>query len=186
MKFTISTQDNRTFVSLLWYIENILKNTNTNHFFTGDCLNYDIQDNRLIDFAAFDNEFTFFYEDEEIKITRERIGEPTFINSRCEVGFMEEIIMNFEKNYMDIYNLYGVKLYNLENLVFDQNIISNKFNYLLIFNENDGLYIVNFVNGDFTKIDLESTIYNKISYLCLEYPEIYIGTNNGNIYKLGF
>ena len=114
------------------------------------------------------------------------------------------LIMNFEKNYMDIYNLYGVKLYNLENLVFDQNIISNKFNYLLIFNENDGLYIVNFVNGDCTKIDLEPTIdlqstidleptidlqsriYNRISYLCLEYPEIYIGTNNGNIYKLGF
>lgn len=123
MKFTISTQDNRTFVSLLWYIENKLKNDNTHHFFTGECLNYDMEDNKLIDFAAFDNEFTFFYEDEEIKISRQRISKPIFINTRCEAGFMEEIVMYFPKREKDdeFYIKLMKKLFLESKEAFDEN-----------------------------------------------------------------
>ena len=111
MKFTISTQDNRTFVSLLWYIENKLKNNNTRHFFT-KCLNYDMEDNKLIDFAAFDNEFTF-YKDEEIKITRENINQclllhvvSRFYGRNCYVLYKkekdDEFYIKLMKNYFRI------------------------------------------------------------------------------------
>ena len=58
MKFTISTYDHRTFTSVLWFIEK-LKNNNTHHLFAGECIHHDVEDNKIIDFAAYDTDFKF-------------------------------------------------------------------------------------------------------------------------------
>ena len=94
MKFTISTYDHRTFTSVLWLIEK-LKNTNTHHLFVGECIHHDIEDNKIIDFSAYDTEFKFIYENSNIHFKRIRHGKPFFINSRCEAGNYEEIILEF-------------------------------------------------------------------------------------------
>ena len=60
--FTISTQDTRTFISVLWYIEK-LENTNKHYLYSGDCIHHDIDDNRILDFVADGSEFTFKYDD---------------------------------------------------------------------------------------------------------------------------
>ena len=94
--FTISTQDTRTFISVLWYIEK-LENTNKHYLYSGDCIHHDIDDNRILDFVADGNEFTFKYDDYTIFLTRKTIGEPIFINSRCEAGRYEVIKLKFEE-----------------------------------------------------------------------------------------
>ena len=102
MKFTISTYDLRTFTSVLWFIEK-LKNNNTHHLFAGECIHHDVEDNKIIDFAAYDTDFKFIYEKNNIHIKRIRHGKPIFINSRCEVGQYEELILEFidDENIID-------------------------------------------------------------------------------------
>ena len=102
MKFTISTYDLRTFTSVLWFIEK-LKNNNTHHFFAGECIHHDVEDNKIIDFAAYDTDFKFIYEENNIHIKRIKYGEPVFIGSRCEVGQYEELILEFieDENIID-------------------------------------------------------------------------------------
>jgi len=96
MEFTISTQDTRTFISVLWYIET-LENTNKIHLYSGDCVHHDYEDNKILDFLAASNEFTFKYDDFTIFFTKETIGNPIFINSRCEAGRYEIIKLKFEE-----------------------------------------------------------------------------------------
>ena len=94
MKFTVSTHDLRAFNSVLWYVNNKCKNNNTHHFFIGECIYHDEDDNDHVDFMGFDKEFVFFHNDTEIKIIRNRSsGDPVFINSRGEAGYFEEITM---------------------------------------------------------------------------------------------
>ncbi len=90
MKFTITTYDLRMFTSVIWYVET-LNNTNTNYLYLSECTHYDEQENKILDFVAYDNDFTFKYEDQILSLTRSKIGDPVFINSRCEVGQYEEI-----------------------------------------------------------------------------------------------
>ena len=61
MKFSISTYDLRTFSAILWFINNKCKNNNTHHFFVGECIYHDEDDNNIIDFMGFDNEFTYSF-----------------------------------------------------------------------------------------------------------------------------
>ena len=100
MKFTVSTNDLRMFISLLWYVEN-LENNNTHYLYTTECIHFDEGDNKILDFVAFDNDFTFTYEGEEISFKRTRIGNPIFINSRCEAGSYEEITLEFINSDLD-------------------------------------------------------------------------------------
>ena len=51
MKFSISTYDLRTFTSILWYANSKCKNNNTHHFFVGECLYHDEDDNECEDHA---------------------------------------------------------------------------------------------------------------------------------------
>lgn len=92
MRFTITTTDLNTFVSVVWYI-NKLKNNNTNCLFLSECNHYDRNDNKIIDFVCYDEKFNFTYKDIEISFERKRYGEPKFIHSRCEMGYFEEIIL---------------------------------------------------------------------------------------------
>lgn len=101
MKFSISTYDLRTFSAILWFINNKCKNNNTHHFFVGECIYHDEDDNNIIDFMGFDNEFTFYHNDTEIKLVRNRIGDPVFINSRAESGHYEEITMEILSDITD-------------------------------------------------------------------------------------
>ncbi len=96
MEFTVTTQDTRTFISVLWYIEK-LENTNNCHLYSGDCVHHDLEDNKILDFVADSKEFTFKYNDHTIFFTREIVGDPVFINSRCEAGRYEFIKMKFEE-----------------------------------------------------------------------------------------
>lgn len=96
MEFKITTQDTRTFISLLWYIEK-LENTNKHYLYSGDCIHHDLEDNKILDFIADGNEFTFSYDNHTIFFTREIIGDPIFINSRCEAGRYEVIKLKFEE-----------------------------------------------------------------------------------------
>jgi len=96
MKFTISTHDLRTFNSLLWYANNRCSNNNTHHFFIGECVYHDIDENKLIDFLSYGDDFTFTYKDHEISLKRNRFGNnPIFISSRGEAGSYEEITLEF-------------------------------------------------------------------------------------------
>ena len=92
MKFTVSTNDLRMFISLIWYIEN-LKNNNTHYLYTSECIHYDQEDKKILDFVVYDTDFTFNYKSEEIAFKRTRFGKPHFINSRCESGSYEEITL---------------------------------------------------------------------------------------------
>ena len=94
MKFTFSTSEMMTFSALLWYIQKC-KNTNNDYLFNSDCMNKDDDENKTIDFIANDIEFTFIYDDYNIILKRKRFGNPLFINSRCEAGNYEEIILEF-------------------------------------------------------------------------------------------
>lgn len=90
MKFTVTTYDLRMFTSVIWYVET-LNNTNTNYLYLSECTHYDEEENKILDFVAYDNDFTFEYEDKILSLTRSKIGDPVFINSRCEAGQYEEI-----------------------------------------------------------------------------------------------
>lgn len=92
MKFTITTVDLNTFVSVVWHI-NKLKNNNTNYLYLSECNHYDRNDNKIIDFVCYDEKFNFTYKDIDISFERKRYGEPKFINSRGEMGYFEEIIL---------------------------------------------------------------------------------------------
>ena len=94
MKFTISTYDLKTFTSILWYIEK-LKNTNKNYLYVGECVYHDQDENKLIDFLSYGDDFTFTYKDKEISLKRNRLGDPIFIGTRGEAGNYEEIILEF-------------------------------------------------------------------------------------------
>jgi AAA+ superfamily predicted ATPase len=93
MKFTISTSDLRTLVAVLWFANSKCENNIKHHFFVGECVYHDADDNDLVDFIGYDNEFIFNYKDIEIKLTRKREGNAVFINSRCEAGHFEEITL---------------------------------------------------------------------------------------------
>ena len=97
MKFTISTNDLRTLGSVLWFSQKC-ENTNTNYLFNTECVHEDDNDNKIIDFTAYDISFTFIYDNYNIRLTRIRNGNPMFINSRCEAGYYEEIILEFVDN----------------------------------------------------------------------------------------
>ena len=100
MKFTVSTNDYRMYISLLWYVEN-LKNNNSHYLYTSECIHYDEEDKKILDFVAFDNEFIFTYEGEEFLFNRKRFGNPHFINSRCESGNYEEITLELQDSKMN-------------------------------------------------------------------------------------
>ena len=51
MKFTVSTNDLRMFISLIWYIEN-LKNNNSHYLYTSECIHYDQEDKKILDFVV--------------------------------------------------------------------------------------------------------------------------------------
>ena len=53
MKFTISTYDTKTFLSILWYCNNKCKNNNTHHFFIQESIYSNEDDEYLIDFYGF-------------------------------------------------------------------------------------------------------------------------------------
>ena len=114
MKFSISTYDLRTFTSILWYANSKCKNNNTHHFFVGECLYHDENDNDLIDFIGFDNEFIFYHNDTEIKLVRNRIGNPSFINSRGEAGHYEELTMEILSDLSDDEKLSFMKKFILD------------------------------------------------------------------------
>ena len=94
MKFTISTYDMKTYTSILWYIEK-LKNTNKNYLYVGECVYHDIDENKLIDFLSYGDDFTFTYKDNELSLKRNRFGNPIFIGTRGEAGNYEEITLEF-------------------------------------------------------------------------------------------
>ena len=97
MKFTVSTYDIRTFTSVLWYCEK-LKNNIKHHMYLDKCIYSDMDDNELIDYIAYDKDFTVFYKDIEFKMNRKTVGEPVWIQSRGEVGTYEEIEINVESD----------------------------------------------------------------------------------------
>ena len=97
MKFTVSTYDIRTFTSVLWYCEK-LKNNIEHHMYLDKCIYSDMDDNELIDYIAYDKDFTVFYKDIEFKMNRKTVGEPVWIQSRGEVGNYEEIEINIESD----------------------------------------------------------------------------------------
>ncbi len=92
MIFTITTYDLRMFTSVIWYI-NKLDNTNKNYLYMSECNHYDENDNKIIDFVCYDDSFTFTYNDIDIKLKRNKFGDPIFINSRCEAGNYEELTL---------------------------------------------------------------------------------------------
>ena len=96
MKFTISTGEIRTLRSVLWFLQKC-ENTNTNYLFDSECVHEDDDndDNKIIDFIAYDNVFISTYKEYKIQLTRTRYGEPVFINSRCEAGNYEELVLEF-------------------------------------------------------------------------------------------
>ena len=70
MKFTVSTYDIRTFTSVLWYCEK-LKNNIKHHMYLDKCIYSDVDDNELIDYIAYDKDFTVFYKDIELQYSDE-------------------------------------------------------------------------------------------------------------------
>ncbi len=94
MKFTISTNEIRTLGIVLWFSQKC-ENTNKNFLFNTECVHEDDDENKIIDFTAYDNSFTFIYDNHNIRLTRTRNGNPLFINSRCEAGYYEEIVLEF-------------------------------------------------------------------------------------------
>ena len=94
MKFSVSTGDIRMFISTIWFIET-LKNTNNHYLYLSDCTHYDEEENKILDFVSYDNNFTFEYNSQYLKFNRTKFGNPIFINSRCEAGQYEEITIEF-------------------------------------------------------------------------------------------
>lgn len=101
MKFTVSTYDLRTFTAILWFANSKCNNNVKHHFFVGECVYHDEDDNDLIDFIGYDNEFIFNHKDTDIKLTRKREGNPIFINSRGEAGHYEEISLEILSDISD-------------------------------------------------------------------------------------
>ena len=93
MIYTVTTYDLRMFTSVMWYIDK-LKNTNNKYLYLSECNHYDENDNKIIDFLCYDEEFVFTYHDVDIKYKRVKYGNPIFINSRCEAGNYEEILLD--------------------------------------------------------------------------------------------
>lgn len=140
MKFSISTYDLRTFTSILWYANSKCKNNNTHHFFVGECLYHDENDNDLIDFIGFDNEFIFYHNDTEIKLVRNRIGNPSFINSRGEAGHYEELTMEILSDLSDDEKLSFMKKFILD-------VKEEYKNNKKIKNKNESLFLYSYSEG---------------------------------------
>ena len=142
MKFTISTHDLRAFKSLLWYANNRCSNNNTHHFFIGECVYHDEDDNDLVDFIGFDKEFTFNHKDKEIKIIRIRSGDPVFINSRAESGYYEEILMEILSDVSDEDKIKFMKelVLDVKEAYKDNKKLKNKADTIFLYSYNDGYW----------------------------------------------
>ena len=98
MKFSVCTGDIRMFISTIWFIET-LKNTNNHYLYLSDCTHYDEEENKILDFVSYDNDFTFEYNSQSLKFNRTRFGNPIFINSRCEAGQYEELTIEVTEKH---------------------------------------------------------------------------------------
>ncbi len=142
MKFTVSTHDLRAFNSVLWYVNNKCKNNNTHHFFIGECIYHDQDDNDLVDFLGFDKEITFYHKDTELKLIRQRIGKPVFINSRGEAGYFEELTIEILTDIPDDDKITFMKefILNVKEAFRDHRKLKNKSDTLSLYSYSDGFW----------------------------------------------